>query len=94
MLALHEIYVDKKLFSYSKYFRTFHAGSRSLYTKFKLTLGIVKYRWQNKKIVNKTKIKTDILSIIFTVFWKKIQKKYKLPCCYDNNLQILHVPKI
>ena len=72
MLALHEIYVDKKLFSYSKYFKTYYAGSRSyFYTKFKLTLGIVKF-------FNKTKIKTDILSIIFTFFGKKIQKKYKL----------------
>ena len=47
MLAQHEIYVDKKLFPYSKYFKTFHAGNSSyayFYTKFKLTLGIVKYR--------------------------------------------------
>ena len=45
MLTQYEIYVDKKIFSYGKYFKTFHAGNRSyFYTKFKLTLGIVKYR--------------------------------------------------
>ncbi len=69
MLAKHEFYADKKLFSYSKYFKTFHAGNMSyFYTRFKLTLAIVKYRLQNQKFVNKTKIKTDIFSIIFTVF--------------------------
>ncbi len=47
---------------------------RIFYTKFKLTLGIVTYGWQNKKFVNKTKIKTDIFSIIFTVFEKKYRK--------------------
>ncbi len=31
MLAYHEIYVDKNLFSYSEYFKTFHAGSRSYF---------------------------------------------------------------
>ncbi len=39
--------------------------------------------------VNKTKIRTDIFPLFshfFELFLRKMQKKYKLPCCYDNKL--------
>ncbi len=42
----------------------------------------------------KPKLKLIFFPLFSQFFEKTIQKKYKLPCCYDNNLQILHVPKI
>ncbi len=49
------------------------------YIKFYLTLGIVTYGWQNKKIVNKTKIKTDIFPLFSQFFEKKYRKN--INCC-------------
>ncbi len=46
-----------------------------------------------KNLSIKPRLKLIFLPLL-SQFFEKIQKKYKFPCCYDNNVQILHVPKI
>ncbi len=47
-----------------------------------------------KNLSIKPRLKLIFFPLFSQFFEKKVQKKYKLPCCYDNNVQILHVPKI